>query len=416
MMIIYLIISLCFVFLCNLITSIYLFEHKSFNDELKNHWFFIIIVLPIIGIILLLLWENRNLKKFIINNQALNNNQTNFEYSKFFINKNYFTFIDKKDILINIKQFINQANNNILLQLISFDFKYFTDNLLPLLIQKKKKQKVNIFISCNCKFNKKTTKKLTKLNIYFKQVNLDIKKMYENNFLLIIDEKKSIYGNLCNDENLTIKGPIVNKIKQWFFQNWEDFNFQIQTKKINYKFEINEINKLVESNFQYLDLTNNFFTVLLNLFYSAKKSIKIYTKYFLPNKSLKLVLKFLKIKEIEIKIVISSQCDDGIKKLCFIHNQKLWSQDLWYETNENINCSYIIVDDKYVIFTLTDFNYVTFPTSFQPLIWFSFSSKNYFLEKFNQTIKKAKLIKQIKVNCLTKLKSIWYYIIYPFVI
>lgn len=62
----------------------------------------------------------------------------------------------------------------------------------------------------------------------------------------------------------------------------------------------------IKIHFQYFGILTNLNVILLNLIYTAKRSIKIFSNYFVPNNSIKTSLLFAIKKNIEVKIITSN--------------------------------------------------------------------------------------------------------------
>ena len=99
------------------------------------------------------------------------------------------------------------------------------------------------------------------------------------------------------------------------------------SKKQNSLFTLttNNINE-VKSYFQYFGLSLNLNVILLDLIYTAKKTIKIFSNYFLPNNWIKLALQFVIKKKVDVKIVTSNLFSNFFYPINFSLNKTLFEQ------------------------------------------------------------------------------------------
>ena len=163
-------------------------------------------------------------------------------------------------------------------------------------------------------------------------------------------------------------------------------------------------------------MTLNLNTILLDLIYTAKKSIKIFSNYFFPNNSIKISLQFAIKKNINVKI-ITSNLSNFFYAINFSLNKSLFEEkNLWWESAKKIDNSFIIIDDDIVLFT-NNFNYDSTLLSIYPIFWFNFrNKKNYFLKIFDDAIKNCSPVRKNKSNSIMQIKKVFYLIIYPFIL
>ena len=137
----------------------------------------------------------------------------------------------------------------------------------------------------------KKIKKCKELNRFFNNIASPCSAINSHNVLVIIDDNQALYGNFNNsfDCNFVVNGKIVNALKTCFF-SWINEKPQ-HDQNILLELPTNNFNA-IESHVQYFGMTLNLNTILLDLIYTAKKSIKIFSNYFFPSNSIKLSLQF----------------------------------------------------------------------------------------------------------------------------
>lgn len=414
---IFLIIFFIIIFFSSIALCLTVFNDKKYNNILKNRLIFLIIVFPLFGCLFYLIWETINQKKIKhVKKKFIEINTKNFDWKSISWQKNNLTFGD--DITKIIKKFFIDAKKTILLQIFSYNDYEFLKNkgLITTLTNIVKTRKIKIFINHNICINKKEIKKYKNSNIIFNKIPIGFNKINLYSTLLIIDGEKALYGSFNNSfhYNFIINGKIVDDLKSCFF-NW---NNEILQQKQNNLFASTRSNlNEIKSYFQYFGLSLNLNAILLDLIYTAKKSIKIFSNYFLPNNSIKLALQFAIKKNINVKIVTSNLFSNFFYPINFSLNKTLFEQkNLWWETSKKINDSFVIIDDD-IVFLTSNFNCDSFLPWFYPIFWFNFQNKqNYFLKIFNDEIKYCSPIKKNKNNFSEKIKKLFYLIIYPFVL
>ena len=415
-MMIFLTIFFVIFFFASVALCLTIFNDKKYNSILKNRLILIIIIFPFFGILFYLIWEIINQKK---NKHIKKNfspiNIRNFDWKNATWPKNNCIF--GFNLLEKMKDFFEHAKKIILLQIFTYrDYELLTNNgLIELLIDIAKTKKVKIFINHNSCINIKKIKKYKDSNIFFNKISIPFSAINTHNVLVIIDDNQALYGNFNNffNCNFVINGKIVNALKTCFF-NWISEKPQ-HDQNVLRELPANNFNA-IESHVQYFGMTLNLNTILLDLIYTAKKSIKIFSNYFFPSNSIKLSLQFAIKKNIDVKI-ITSNLSNFLYAINFSLNKSLLvEKNLWWETAKKINNSFIIIDDDIVLLT-NNFNCDSALPSIYPIFWFNFrNKKNYFLKIFDDAIKNCSPIKKNKSNFTMQIKKVFYLIIYPFIL
>ena len=414
---IFLTIFFILIFLSSVALCLTIFNDKKYSSILKNRLILLIIIFPFFGCLFYLIWEINNQKKINILKKKINSiNTKNFDWKNTSWQKNnlMFAYDSKK----TIKNLFNNAKRIILLQIFSQnDYEFLKSNgLMNILIDITKLKKIRIFINHGVCINKRERAKYKNLNIIFNKIPIAFNKINSYSTLIIIDNEQALYGNFSNlfNYNFIIKGETVNNLKTCFF-SWID---EIPQPKKNNLFALttNDWNE-IKSYFQYFGFSLNLNIVLLDLIYTAKKSIKIFSNCFLPNNSIKLALQFAIKKKVNIEIVTSNLFSNFFHSIVFSLKEPLFKQKkMWWVTTKKINDSFIIIDNDIVLLT-SNFNFDSFLPYFYPIFWFNFQNKqNYFLKIFNDEIKCCTLIKKNKNNLSEKIKKLFYLIIYPFIL
>ena len=415
-MMIFLTIFFVIIFFTSIALCLTIFNGKKYNNILKNRLILVIIAFPLCGILFYLIWEIINQKKDkYIKKKFSPINVRNFDWKNVAWPKNncIFGFNSFK----KMKDFFEHAKKIILLQVLTHnDYEFLANNgLIELLIDIAKTKKVKIFINHNSCFKTKKIKKCKNLNIFFNNISIPFSAINSHNVLVIIDDNQALYGNFNNsfDCNFVVNGKIVNALKTCFF-SWINEKSQ-HDQNILLELPTNNFNA-IESHVQYFGMTLNLNTILLDLIYTAKKSIKIFSNYFFPSNSIKLSLQFAIEKNIDVKI-ITSNLSNFLYAINFSLNKSLFEEkNLWWETAKKINNSFIIIDDD-IVFLTNNFNCDSALSPIYPIFWFNFrNKKNYFLKIFDDAIKNCSPIKRNKSNFIMQIKKVFYLIIYPFIL
>lgn len=414
-MMLFLIIFFIIIFFANISLCLTIFNDKKYNNVVKNRLIFIIIVFPLFGILFYLVLEAITQKKTnILKKSFVLMNTKNLDWKNTFWPKNNLTFVP--NLIMTMSDLLKHAKRTILLQFFSYqEYEFFINNdLSKFLIDIAKTKKIKIFINHNFHIKKAEMKKYKNLDITLNKVPITHNTINSYSTLVIIDGKHAIYGNLSNPSNYNfiIDGEVVGNLQSCFF-NWINEN-----KKQNIlSSPLMESLDKIKIHFQYFGISTNLNVILLNLIYTAKRSIKIFSNYFVPNISIKTSLLFAIKKNIEVKIITSNSLTNFPYLVNLSLNKLLFKQkNLWWETTRKINDSFIIIDDDIVLLT-SNFNGDSFLLNFYPIFWFDFhNKKNYFLEIFNEEIKNCSPIKKDKNGFTIKIKKIFYLIFYPFVL
>ena len=317
-----------------------------------------------------------------------------------------------------MKDLFTQAKKMILLQIFTYrDYEFLADNgLIKFLNDIVATKKIKIFINHNSCIIPKKIKKYKNPNIFFNKTQIAFNKINPHNILVIIDDIQALYGsfNSSFNCNFVVNGKIVNDLKTCFF-SWIGEKLQ-HDQNVLLELPINNLN-MIKSHVQYFGMTLNLNIILLDLIYSAKKSIKIFSNCFFANNSIKLSLQFAIRKNIDVKIITSNLSPNFLYSINFSLNKSLFEEkNLWWETTKKIDDSFIIVDDDVVLLT-NNFNCDSTLSYIHQIFWFNFhNKKNCFLKIFNDEIKNCSPIKKNKSNFITQIRKIFYLIIYPFIL
>lgn len=413
---IFLAIFFVIIFFASVALCLTIFNDKKYNSILKNRLILVIIVFPFFGILFYLIWETINQKKNkYIKKKLLPINIRNFDWKNVTWPKNNFVF--EFNLLAKMKDLFEHAKKMILLQVFTCrDYEFLVNNgLIKLLIDIAKIKKIKIFINHNSCIRTKKNEKYGNSNIFFNKIPIPSSEINPHNVLVIVDDRQALWGNFNNffDCNFVVNGKIVNALKTCFF-SWISKKSQ-HDQNVLLELPANNLN-VVESHVQYFGMTLNLNTIILDLIYTAKKSIKIFSNYFFPNNSIKISLQFAIKKNIDVKI-ITSNLSNFFYTINFSLNKSLFEEkNLWWESAKKIDNSFIIIDDDIVLFT-NNFNYDSTLLSIYPIFWFNFrNKKNYFLKIFDDAIKNCSPIRKNKSNSIIQIKKVFYLIIYPFIL
>ncbi|WP_165001308.1 phospholipase D-like domain-containing protein [Mesomycoplasma neurolyticum] len=162
----------------------------------------------------------------------------------------------------------------------------------------------------------------------------------------------SPYYGIWFDTNLRLEGPIVEDISQAFVDDWNSWTNHeiISSHKYVHKNETKTFDNLgaIFQGGPNVDISL-LETYLIQLFYSSKKEIKIFTPYFIPTERIFIALKEILMTNRKIKIYIPGKFDKNYVKPFTLYYcrelEKLGAEIFSYE-NSFAHSKAIIIDDE----------------------------------------------------------------------
>lgn len=351
--------------------AFYILNSKRY-DNVKTSWIFVILLLPLIGVLLFLIFGinplNKKDRKLYIKQQKDFLKYESFAYSKkelFNDDDSIFKYglinsirpiCENNDIKIieetpelyeKTIELIRSAKKFIHFQTYILHDGFWLRTIFAELIKKAdegvKIRLIYDWVGSFFRFNKKNIRELKRHGIDVGIFNPKGINMFKGatNFrshrkVLIIDNKVALYGgsnigdeyltmndhtNYWRDLNFIIKGEIVNSLNILFCSDWKNFT-DYSLKKIqknelmnnlsNILTPIKDKNKikaqLIESSPEYEERQIN--NLLLSCIYRANRSINIVTPYFMPTSEIINGLIVASLRGVKVKIIVPGKNDD----------------------------------------------------------------------------------------------------------